>query len=176
MANLFDRLKETFTLQASDNSKNASSNIKKEPEPETDVTRENVEAPQARRGLVSAYAVNKQDGGKTSEVKICSSARSDDASKMKTDSQFIIPKRKRDESDILVDLMINSREFQYEILPAIVKSYRNSQSAEKFKYTKVQSVHNRDLLKLVIICITGQWLEELLQWNVSIDGSSRERN
>lgn len=52
-------------------------------------------------------------------------------------------------SDILVDLMINSREFQYEILPAIVKSYRNAQSSEKFKYTKVQSVHNRDLLKLV---------------------------
>ncbi|XP_061195313.1 uncharacterized protein LOC133203560 [Saccostrea echinata] len=150
MANLFDRLKETFTLQASDNSKNASPDIKKELTPETDVTRENVETPQARQGLVSAYAVNKQDGGKTSEVKICSSARSDDASKMKTDSQFIIPKRKRDESDILVDLMINSREFQYEILPAIVKSYRNSQSAEKFKYTKVQSVHNRDLLKLYL--------------------------
>lgn len=45
--------------------------------------------------------------------------------------------------------MFNSREFQYEILPAIVKSYRNAQSSEKFKYTKVQSVHNRDLLKLV---------------------------
>lgn len=66
-------------------------------------------------------------------------------------------------SDILVDLMFNSREFQYEILPAIVKSYRTAQSSEKFKYTKVQSVHNRELLKQVGVDCLGWkcWVQKV---------------
>ncbi|XP_022299750.2 uncharacterized protein LOC111108271 isoform X2 [Crassostrea virginica] len=146
MANLFDRLQETFTLQNSEKPKDASSVLEKDDITKPHVTQEIDEATATKEDLVSAYTVNKQDGGKTNVVKI-SSQKGGDATKMKNESTFVIPKRKKDDNDILVDLMFNSREFQYEILPAIVKSYRTVQSSEKFKYTKVQSVHNRELLK-----------------------------
>lgn len=102
MANLFDRLKETFTLQVSDKCKDTSYELKKEKTTKADVTQENDETPEARQGLVSAYTVNKQDGGKPAEVKTSSSENMDNAAKIKTDSQFVIPKRKRDDSGNLI--------------------------------------------------------------------------
>jgi hypothetical protein len=98
MANLFDRLKETFTLHVPDKCKDSSFELKEGKTTKTNVTQENEESVGARQGLVSAYTVNKQDGGKTAEVKMSSSENMDSAAKIKTDSQFIIPKRKRDDS------------------------------------------------------------------------------
>lgn len=100
MANLFDRLQETFTLPSNDNSNDASVDIKKEDSAKLNVTQENNGDAASRRGLVSAYTVNKQDGGKTKVVGTTSSANADDAAKMKTESSFVIPKRKKDDTGI----------------------------------------------------------------------------
>lgn len=101
MANLFDRLQETFTLHSTDNSNDASVEIEKEDSTKLNVTQGNNGNTAARQGLVSAYTVNKQDGGKTKVVKSTSSANVDDAAKMKTESSFVIPKRKKDDTGTL---------------------------------------------------------------------------
>lgn len=100
MANLFDRLQETFTLPSNDNSNDASVDIEKEDSAKPNVTQENNGDAASRRGLVSAYTVNKQDGGKTKVVGTTSSVNADDAAKMKTESSFVIPKRKKDDTGI----------------------------------------------------------------------------
>lgn len=97
MANLFDRLQETFILPSNDNSNDASVDIEKEDSAKLNVTQENNGDAASRRGLVSAYTVNKQDGGKT---KVVGTTNADDAAKMKTESSFVIPKRKKDDTGI----------------------------------------------------------------------------
>ena len=97
MANLFDRLQETFTLQNSEKPKDASSVLEKGDITKPHVTQEIDEATVTKEDLVSAYTVNKQDGGKTNAVKI-SSQKGGDATKMKNESTFVIPKRKKDDN------------------------------------------------------------------------------
>ncbi|XP_064607510.1 uncharacterized protein LOC135471974 isoform X2 [Liolophura sinensis] len=61
-------------------------------------------------------------------------------------SSFTIPKKRRENKDLLVDLPLTSRECQKEVLPTLVESYQHPSSQGAFSYTEVKSVNNKGLL------------------------------
>ncbi|XP_069100931.1 protein TASOR-like [Argopecten irradians] len=84
----------------------------------------------------SCVIVDKQDGGKETSMQKASGTRED------RPSSFVIPKKKRHKTDVLLDVKMSSRDFQHEVLPAITKSYRQPQSCARFNYDQVQLVQN----------------------------------
>ncbi|KAL5013859.1 hypothetical protein ScPMuIL_008129 [Solemya velum] len=82
-----------------------------------------------------------QDGG--NKEKFSFSSREFPTTKQ--EFSYVIPKKKREENDLLVDISFESREWLREIEPAISKSYRNPQSGSKFRYIRARQVHNEEL-------------------------------
>ncbi|KAK3103231.1 hypothetical protein FSP39_017613 [Pinctada imbricata] len=151
MANLFDKLSGTLSKLSDDKPTNASTKLRKNSsKSSTDSCRTESNLCVDDQGSVS----NNQDGANGSKIQSGGRVENETPGVQ----QFVIPKKSTQKSDrnlmlsfdivtgLFVDLMINSREFQHEILPSITKNYKFSTSSSRFSYVKVQSVHNKELM------------------------------